>query len=64
MLTQTINTPPAAKSFRASSPQAAPAIDQFSLIAELHGRDRHRVFLPQGRGNLRRRRAFANMSIR
>jgi CRP/FNR family nitrogen fixation transcriptional regulator len=37
MLTQTINTPPAAKSFRASSPQAAPAIDQFSLIASCTG---------------------------
>jgi CRP/FNR family transcriptional regulator, nitrogen fixation regulation protein len=37
MLTQTINTPPAAKSFRASSPQVAPAIDQFSLIASCTG---------------------------
>ena len=60
MLTQTITAPavPAAKVFPAPRAQTAPAIDQFSVIASLRRRDRHRVFLPEGRGNLRRRRAF------
>ena len=66
MLTQTITAPavPAAKVFTAPRTQIAPAVDQFSVHRQLRGRDRHRIFLPQGRGNLRRGRALPNMSIR